>query len=188
MTGKGRSDRRHSAFSIPHSAFAYQIAIANEQRVLKADRRRLRRVAERTLAVEEVREAEISVALVDNARIHEINRQFLGHDYPTDVISFLLECDSAFLPLAKGGSAREPRGSGKSLSGEIIISAEMAAQTASRYQWNPHDELLLYLVHGLLHLCSYDDLSAAEQRIMRTRETEILALWNLVPHYVERPV
>ena len=59
----------------------------------------------------------------------------------------------------------------------------MAAQRAAEYQWTPHEELILYLVHGLLHLCGYDDLTPAERRIMRAREKEILAYWNLTPHY-----
>jgi len=41
----------------------------------------------------------------------------------------------------------------------------------------------LYLVHGLLHLCGYDDLTESEQQIMRARERDILQNWSLTPHY-----
>ncbi|MFN0052072.1 MAG: rRNA maturation RNase YbeY [Planctomycetales bacterium] len=166
----------------------YTIEIANQQRVLRVDRTRLIRLAEATLKAERVKSATISVALVDDARIHELNRKFLGHDYATDVISFLLEAQS---PAHAGRLRRrqpptglEFRGAGKALEGEVVISAETAVQIAAEYHWRPTQELSLYLVHGLLHLCGYNDETSGEQHQMRTREMEILAPWKIVPHYV----
>lgn len=179
----------------------YSIHLASEQRLLRVARSRLIRLAEETLAAEKVRSAEISLALVDDRRIHEINRRFLGHDYPTDVISFLLESD---LPPESNAPRRKragrnhagkklagqkpapgvPRGAGKSLGGEIIISVETAMREAADYGWRPIHELSLYVVHGLLHLCGYDDLTPAEQHVMRAREVEVLATWKIVPRYV----
>ena len=71
------------------------------------------------------------------------------------------------------------------IEGEVIVSAEMALQMAEQYHWHGADELCLYLVHGLLHLCGYDDLTEVEQIVMRQREREILRHWNLTPHYAE---
>ena len=167
----------------------HRIAIANEQRALTINKRALRQVVNSTLAAEKVREAEISIALVDDARIHEINREFLGHDYATDVISFLLECESPRerSPAFSKSRASAPfRGAGKSIIGELVVSTETAVTNAAEYGWNPRDELTLYLVHGLLHLCGYDDQSRREQRRMRAREAAILAQWKLVPHYESR--
>jgi probable rRNA maturation factor len=167
----------------------YSIHIASEQNVLRVNRPRLVQLAEATLASERVRAADISIALVDDVRIHEINRQFLGHDYPTDVISFLLESASPVRRSAKNLKPQAsspkplPRGAGKTLGGEIIISVETAVSMAADYGWRPVHELSLYLVHGLLHLCGYDDLSPNEQRVMRKREVEVLAPWKIVPHY-----
>lgn len=158
----------------------YVVHVTNDQRALRINRPRLVRLVEATLTAEMVESAEISVAVVDDQRIHAINREFLGHDFPTDVISFLLESGGPrTLP-----SRRDSRGTGKSLGGEIIISAETALQMAAEYHWPPAHELSLYLVHGLLHLCGYDDLTADEQRRMRMREIEILGPWKIVPHYV----
>jgi probable rRNA maturation factor len=154
--------------------------VTNDQRLLRVNRPRLVRLVEATLASEAVKSADISVAVVDDARIHAINRDYLGHDYPTDVISFLLESKG---PRARAGGS-ELRGEGKSLGGEIIISAETAVQMAAEYRWPPVHELSLYLVHGLLHLCGYNDLTAEEQRSMRNREVEVLGQWKIVPHYV----
>lgn len=172
----------------------YAVAIANEQKALRINRPRLTAVVEATLESEKVAAAEISVALVNDERIHEINCEFLQHDYPTDVISFLLESSGGSATSkarkkrsksARGDAAlsSEPRGAGKRLGGEIIISAEMAVRMAADYDWRPMQELTLYLVHGLLHLCGYDDLTPDEQVLMRAREVEVLQPWKIVPHY-----
>lgn len=158
----------------------YDIAIADQQEALAVDEAYLIEVGQRTLAEEQVAAAQISIVLVDNPTIHELNRQYLDHDEPTDVLSFLLDCES--------GEAAEPEvnaamGAGKQIDGEIIISAEMAAQRAPEFGWSPTDELVLYLVHGLLHLTGYDDLEPEAQQNMRRREREILALWNLSPRH-----
>jgi len=120
-----------------------------------------------------VARAEISIGIVDDAQIHVINRQFLAHDCPTDVISFLLDGGGEVKP-RRG----ERRGAGKSIGGEIVISAETARRSASEFNTTPARELELYLVHGLLHLCGYDDLSPSEKRLMRRREAEALREWH----------
>lgn len=168
----------------------FDIEIANEQNALRINRPRLKAIAEATLRAEKVASAEISVALVDDQRIHEINREFLEHDYPTDVISFLLESSPVrgTKVARKSGKSRTTaatvcRGAGKRLGGEIIISTDTAVRMAAEYGWRPAQELSLYLVHGLLHLCGYDDLTPAEQTVMRAREVEVLRPWKIVPYY-----
>lgn len=156
----------------------YEIDVANQQDHLEIDEAFLREVAERTLAEEQVAGAEISVAVVDNATIHRLNRQYLQHDDETDVLSFVLQVEGRqeFSPGESG-----PRGAGKRIEGEVILSAEMAARRAAEFLWSPHHEVVLYLVHGLLHLVGYDDLTEVEQRVMREREGAILRIWNLRP-------
>lgn len=173
----------------------YAISLANRQRALRVDRRGLIRLASAVLAMEEVDQAEISVAIVDDREIRGINRRFLNHDFPTDVISFLLgEGDTRDLkPTARANVGGKPssasrslrpgktparhrrRGSGKVIEGEVVISAETARRNSAVYRVHPRDEVALYLVHGLLHLCGYDDRSPREKRLMRRRETEALA-------------
>ena len=158
----------------------YQIAIADTQDRLEIDEEFLTEVAQRVLAEEQVAAAEISVALVDDPTIHDINRQYLGHDYPTDVISFLLECE----PAEEESAGEKPlnfRGRGKKLDGEVIISTETAQKQAEDFGWSPREEVVLYLVHGLLHLVGYDDLSSTEQTVMRARERAMLALFDISP-------
>jgi hypothetical protein len=61
------------------------------------------------------------------------------------------------------------------LSGELIVSAEMAVAAAAAFGALPRDELALYIVHGLLHLCGYEDASESDAALMRRREDEILS-------------
>jgi probable rRNA maturation factor len=98
----------------------------------------------------------VSVAIVDDPTIHRLNRQFLEHDYPTDVLSFAL--------------AEPPR-----VEGEIIASIDTARREAAEAGWAPEDELLLYAVHGALHLVGYRDKTSAEAAVMRTAERSVLA-------------
>ena len=160
----------------------YVVEIDDSQKTLSVDHRRLCDVVRSVLAAERCASASIGLAIVDNETIHDLNIRYLQHDFPTDVLSFLLESelDEASLPIPKGS----PRGCGTRLEGEIIVSAEMAKQFAAKYRWKPLDELTLYVVHGLLHLCGYDDRSSKELAVMRQRESEVLAEWNLTPHYV----
>jgi probable rRNA maturation factor len=159
----------------------YQIDIADTQDCLELDEAFLVQVVQRVLTEEQVTAAEISVALVDNPAIHDINRQYLGHDYPTDVISFLLDCEPASEESSSTELPATLRGRGKRLDGEVIISTETAIQEADNFGWSPREEVVLYLIHGLLHLVGYDDLSSTEQSVMRARERAMLALLNITP-------
>src|SRR5262249_31314038 len=118
---------------------------------LPVDRGHHRNVVRTVLQAEGINSADISLAFVDNATIHRLNRQFLGHDEPTDVLSF---------PLNQSGT----------LEGELIIGAEVALAEARSRGHDVQAELTLYIVHGLLHLCGYDDHTARDAREMRQRE------------------
>ena len=129
-----------------------RIAINNQQQTLELDKPRLRAAIKDVVTGEGIKSGEISVAVVDDATIHELNRQWLNHDEPTDVLSFVLDRNNS------------------RMEGEIIISAETAASRAGEFGWAPHDELLLYLIHGALHLTGYDDKRPADRERMRERE------------------
>ena len=133
------------------------IEITNEQNRPNIDTRRLRGAIEEVLKGEGIGEGEISVAVVDDPTIHALNRHWLNHDEPTDVLSFVLE---------EGEGYRE---------GEIIVSADTACSRADEFGWSAEAELLLYLIHGALHLAGYDDKEPAARARMRKRERFYLA-------------
>ena len=134
-----------------------KVAIASPQEIVPLDRGRLRDIARAVLAGENIGDYEISLAFVDNPTIHRLNKQFLGHDEPTDVLSF---------PLSDAGARK--------LAGELVIGAEIALEQANGRGHDVHAELALYVIHGLLHLCGYDDKSARDEKTMRARERHYL--------------
>lgn len=172
----------------------FSIDIADRQTCLVLDGLRLRDAVVRVLTEERVQVATISLALVDDAEIHRVNREFLGHDYPTDVISFRLDEDegqeSGVMRLERAEASSDvsnpqPATLNPHLEGELIVSTETALREAAAHGWSPHDEVLLYVVHGLLHLCGYDDLTDEARPAMRVREREVLAGWKLTPTGLE---
>lgn len=185
--GQARSVRLPAARQpaiVGHMTSPYQIQITNQQTNSPVDEAHLLRCAHETLRQEGIARAEISIAIVDDPSIHEINRTHLQHDYPTDVISFLLDSGVAD-PRSVAQAGPKGRGQGLWIDGEIILSADTAVREAREYDWDASSEMALYVVHGLLHLCGYDDLSDEEQAIMREREREILTSLGLSPQYSE---
>lgn len=142
-----------------------KVAINNQQTAHKIDRAQIKTGVQRVLAGEGIEKAIISIAVVDDATMHELNRQYLQHDYPTDVLSFLLEDDD------------------DRIEGEIIISADYAAREAEQFGWSSQEEMLLYVIHGSLHLVGYDDLEPELKTEMRAKEREYLATFGLTPRY-----
>jgi probable rRNA maturation factor len=148
-------------------AMALSIEIADQQSALTLDFKRLIQAARQVLAAAGIKSGEISIAVVSDERIHELNRQYLEHDYPTDVLSFVLDHEPA---------------AGR-LDGEVIVSADYAAREAERFGWTGDDELLLYVIHGCLHLAGHDDQTPAGQAAMRAAETQHLARFGLKHRY-----
>lgn len=102
--------------------------------------------------------------VTDDAGIRELNRDWLGKDRPTNVISFAMQ---------------EGEGAGvqADLLGDVVISAETAARDAAEAGLPVEHELYFLLLHGILHLLGYDHErgSAAEARRMEARERELFA-------------
>ena|GEM_PF-455972 len=157
VRGRSRKDRFLNATAKQeNSGQLIQIAIANNQRHLKIDRRLIRRAIRQVLQDHGITEALLSVAVVDDATIAGLHRRYLGDPEPTDVLSFLLE-----------------QSPGR-LEGEVIVSAQTAAAVAQRYRSSPEVELLRYVIHGTLHLVGHADGTRAERLRMRARERHYL--------------
>ncbi|HEY2148240.1 MAG TPA: rRNA maturation RNase YbeY [Pirellulales bacterium] len=137
------------------------IEINNQQNRLPIDGDRLTRAVEMILVDAGVEAAAVNVAVVDDPTIHDLNRRFLDHDEPTDVLSFMLDDEAG------------------RLEGDVIASADTAVRTAVQLQWPASDELLLYVIHGSLHLVGYDDLDPESCHEMRDRERHYLAQFGL---------
>ena len=133
------------------------IAIANRQTLLPIDEGAIRRAVRAVLAGPATAKTTVSVAVVDDETISRLHQQFLGQAGPTDVLSFVLEQGEGFLD------------------GEVVVSAETACRAAPEFGWSAAEELLLYVIHGTLHLAGYDDATPAQRATMRRQETKHLA-------------
>ena len=137
------------------TAIEITIEIANLQCHLPLDRRLVRKAVRRVLRAAGVRKGRISVAVVDDGQIARLNWQYLHHRGPADVLSFVLD-----------------RSDG--LEGEVVVGAQTARRSAPRFGWSAHDELLLYVIHGTLHLVGYDDTSPTLRAKMQEQEALVL--------------
>jgi probable rRNA maturation factor len=139
-----------------------KVSIASPQEVVPIDRGFMRQLVRTVLEGEGVADAEISLAFVDNPTIHTLNKRYLDHDEPTDVLSF---------PLSEPNARR--------LAGELVIGVEVAQAVAQERGHDVQHELALYVIHGLLHLCGHDDKAPAKATAMRARERHYLAALGL---------
>lgn len=140
----------------------FTLEIADEEE-RSGDHARLKNAVRRILQDVGIQSAEISIAIVGDEEMHRLNRQYLQHDYPTDVLSFVLDQDAA----------------AHSLDGQIIVSADYATREAPRYGWTAADELLLYVIHGALHLVGHDDTTPDGKQSMRDLEAKHLGQFGL---------
>ena len=95
----------------------------------------------------------------DDERILEVNRQFLNHDYYTDIITF----DNT---------------TGRLIRGDMFISLDTVATNAEAVEATYDEELMRVIIHGVLHLCGINDKGPGEREIMESHENEALKLWR----------
>ena len=106
----------------------------------------------------------LNLVVLDDESIHELNRDHLAHDYPTDVIAFDLR--------DTGGPVGDTSDFGPDA--EIYVSFETAEREASQRGLEYRSELLLYCIHGTLHLLGYDDHDEQDRKKMHARQRELL--------------
>lgn len=95
----------------------------------------------------------------DDERILEVNRQYLQHDYYTDIITF----DNT---------------TGRLIRGDMFISLDTVATNAEAVGASYDDELMRVIIHGVLHLCGINDKGPGEREIMEAHENDALELWR----------
>lgn len=130
------------------------VAIEHAHRTL--DPARVAAVVDAVCAMEGVRVASLSVVLGAHDLVHGVNRDWLEHDYPTDVVSFALDS----VPGA--------------LDGEIYVDLDMAAERAPEFGATYEAEALRYVAHGALHIAGHDDATDAQRAAMRALEDRAL--------------
>ncbi|MEM1117252.1 MAG: rRNA maturation RNase YbeY [Bacteroidota bacterium] len=119
----------------------------------------VRAVVEAVCAGEGVRVLSLNVVLGDHALVHDLNREWLGHDFETDVVSFVLD------------EAAQARGE---IDGEVYVDLDTASERAPEFGVPMEHEALRYVAHGVLHLVGHDDATEAERAAMRALEDRYL--------------
>ena len=131
------------------------VEIANLQKHYEIKYSDIKRAVKAVLG-KKVNTAKLSIAFVNSNKIKELNKKYFNSDEVTDVIAF---------PLNNHKS---------DLNGEIVVSVETAVDIASKEGTDIEGEVILYVVHGLLHLLGYSDGNRNDAEIMHDRESGIL--------------
>ncbi len=124
---------------------------------------RIQQITVKFLRRLKVSQARISIVFVKDAAMRRLNRESLGHDYVTDIVTFAL-------------SERSDR----VLEGELVICPAQARRNARLYAEPFERELWRYVAHGLLHLKGYDDVTEKQRALMRNKEDILLGLSEIV--------
>ena len=145
--------------------------LGNDERLPSEERlQRWLETARETLAIEEA--LELTIRLVDNDEMQELNRDYRGKDYPTNVLSFPCDWD---LP-------EEPR-----LLGDVVIAAAVVNREAKEQKKTMEAHWAHIVIHGFLHLLGYDHIEDEEAKKMENTEREILAKLGYADPYAETP-
>lgn len=119
----------------------------------------------------------VSVLLVENDEIRNLNREFRSKDSVTDVLSFPM------LDMKDGEFLQEPADvdmdEGRLFLGDIVISVPRAIEQAELYGHSPERELAFLTVHGLLHLLGYDHIKPEDEKIMIEKQKQAMSYLGL---------
>jgi probable rRNA maturation factor len=144
---------------------SFPVGIINEQEHLPIDlddEDKIKYICGKIVTDEGYQTGNIGVVLTDNTTIHALNRKHKKHDWATDVLSFYLERV------------------GTHLEGDVVASTEMAKERCEEFGWDDESELMLYVIHGTLHLVGYNDQTEDDSRLMRQKEAYYLRLLGII--------
>ncbi|HTV41992.1 MAG TPA: rRNA maturation RNase YbeY [Candidatus Sulfotelmatobacter sp.] len=134
------------------------LEVLNRQRVRKINPESLEKIAAATLDDLKIQGAELGIVLVGAKEMASLNESFLGHEGPTDVITF---------------DYSEPKRPAK-VHGEIFICVSEAERQAQAFGTDWQSEVIRYIIHGILHLAGYDDLQPVDWKKMKREEERLV--------------
>ena len=178
-------DRRRSIYLVP---WRIDLVIRDGVKVPVPGSELARQVASALGASEAPSPGSVTVVLTDDEELAELNREHMGIDGPTDVLSFPMLPPEAFLrkdlddPGPRPGKPPRLASRDRTHIGDIAISVERALEQAEQgrggqtgnVRWSSADELRLLVTHGTLHLCGWDHAEPAEEAAMRALEKRLL--------------
>ncbi len=121
---------------------------------MKLESRATRKLIESVLEFQGVDCNELSVYFVTERRICDLHREYFNDPTPTDCISFPIDSETL---------------------GDVFVCPKTALKYTAANGGDPYEEIVLYVIHGLLHLMGYDDIESEERRVMRKNEKKCMA-------------
>jgi len=121
--------------------------------------KRTRAIVSKVISKENKFSGDLNFILTNDATLIEINKKFLGRDYFTDVIAFDYCMNNE-------------------ISGDVYISLETVKLNAKNYKVSYNEEIFRVMIHGLLHLCGYNDSTEDEKKRMRIKEDQCITEWK----------
>ena len=134
-----------------------EIILKNLQKKIPIPQAKILKAAKAAFRKLRLARNDLSIVFVGSQRMRAVNKKYLKHDYVTDVLTFDL-----------------------GESGEIIICPQIACVNAKEHQTSTENEIILYVIHGILHLAGFDDHSSKDILQMRHMENELLNFPSLV--------
>lgn len=155
-----------AASSIRKRKMGMNIPIENLQKRIPLPKEQIQKAVKTILKHEGIRKAFLSFAFVTDQKIKSIHKKYLKENHATDVLTFDLGGQVPF--------CARSRKSKTALCGEIIISVDTAFKNAKHYRTSAEYEIMLYVVHGILHLLGFNDHSYLDIKQMRRKEKELM--------------
>jgi probable rRNA maturation factor len=144
----------------------------HEQYADRVDAPDIARAVAAVLQAENREDGEVTVVVASDAEVAALNRQYLGEEGPTDVLSFPTAGEA---PVAGSENQFVAAPEAENYLGDIIIAFPYAERQAASLGRSTRSELRLLAVHGALHLLGYDHVDAEEEKVMWARQDAILA-------------
>ncbi len=138
-----------------------KISIKNLQKKIKINSRSLKTLANNVLKHQGITSAELSVVLVDDLQIADLNKRYLNHNYSTDVLAFRMS----------DGLHGEIN---PQVLGDVVLSVDTAEAQAARLKLSIESEVSLYLIHGILHLLGFSDKTKSGSNKMKKMQEELM--------------
>lgn len=133
------------------------IILTDEQTDIAIPKKQVEKIVEEVIHFEGKEYDEVSLNFVSTEEICALHDEFFDDPTPTDCISFPMNNEDLPFP-------------GIRILGDVFVCPKTAIEYANEHQLNVYEEITLYIVHGLLHLMGYDDISDEDQLIMRNAE------------------
>lgn len=140
-------------------AISMEVTVVDEQSSLQLDEHLLQRIIPEIIHFEGQKADEVALYFIDNERMCDLHDQFFDDPSPTDCISFPIDDEEEDYRVL----------------GEVFVCPETAQRYVQEHGGDVYREVLLYVIHGLLHLMGYDDIAEEDRKQMRAAEARHLA-------------